>query len=493
MVSFAPNVKRFAVLLAAALVACESADDIASPVAGRGAHMDVAASYEAIDISTSLPGHNTITHAVNSSGVVLGIDRVNPPHYFTWSKSTGLTFPQTESGQPFSADAINDRGDILGEAPLGGGLRMHWANGTWQEIAVPAPFDWVAGQAINAQGHITGVYAEQGSGNLVTFMWSAEGGYTQIRSACDVVPFGISDADEVVGYVRETCGGPQNVFSWTPNGGFRNLGTFGGTSAFGAAVNIHGVIAATVTYADGHTDGILVSPSLAVTTLPNPLGGTRVTVTDINDRGEAVGTVRPPVTGATQPTYWDPSQNPTILSTPLSSGTVARISSNGIITGQVRGTDSKTHAQVWMPAVLLDVTPPVVAYSGNAGTYTVDQAVNITCSATDAGSGIASSTCADIVGPASSFSAGENAFSATAVDLAGNTATGTVSFTVVVEAAGMSSLVTQWVASEGVANSLVSKLSKGNYGAFRNEVAAQSGKKIPADKAAILLRLAAGL
>ena len=62
-----------------------------------------------------------------------------------------------------------------------------------------------------------------------------------------------------------------------------------------------------------------------------------------------------------------------------------------------------------------------------------------------------------------------------------------------VEATGLSSLVTQWVASEGVANSLVSKLSKGNYGAFRNEVVAQSGKKIPADKATILLRLTTGL
>lgn len=493
MVSFAPNAKRFAVLLTAVLVACESADDIASPVAGRGAHMDVTASYEAIDISTSLPGHNTAVHAVNASGVVLGMDRTNPPKYFTWSQSAGLTFPLTDAGDPFYPDGINDRGDVFGEVPLGGGLRMHWADDTWQEIPVPASFDWVAGQAINEHGHIAGVYAEPGGDNLVTFMWTKDGGYTQIHRACDVVPFGISGADQVVGYVRETCDSPQEVFSWTPAGGFRNLGTFGGASAFGSAVNVHGVIAATVTYADGHTDGVLISPSLAVTTLPNPLGGTRVTVTDINDRGEAVGTVRPPVTGATQPTYWDPSQHPTILSTPLSSGTVARISSTGIIAGQVRGTDGKTHAQVWMPAVLLDVTPPVVAYTGNAGTYTVDQAVNITCTAIDAGSGIASSTCADVVGPASSFAVGENTFTATAVDFAGNTATGTVSFTVVVEAGGVSSLVTQWVASDGVANSLVSKLSKGNYAAFRNEVAAQSGKKIPADKATILLRLAAGL
>jgi hypothetical protein len=49
------------------------------------------------------------------------------------------------------------------------------------------------------------------------------------------------------------------------------------------------------------------------------------------------------------------------------------------------------------------------------------------------------------------------------------------------------------VSNGGVANSLVVKLSHGSYEAFRHEVAAQSGKKIPADKAAALLRLAAGL
>ena len=485
--------KHLAVLLAAGLVACESAD-VVSPPAGRSPLLDVAASYQAIEIGMSLPGHNSTTHGVNSSGVVLGIDRVNPPHYFTWTKSAGLTFPQTESGEPFSADAINDRGDIVGEAPLGGGLRMHWADGSWQEIPLPEPFEWVAGQAMNASGHVAGVYAEPNGGDFVTFTWSAEGGYKPIHRACQVVPFGMSDADEVVGYVRETCSDPQSVFSWSPTGGYRNLGTFGGISAVGAGVNVHGVIAATVTYADGHSDGILISSSsLAVTTLVNPLGGDRVSLAGINNRGEAVGAARPAGTGATQPVHWDASGVATVLETPLSSGTATAISSNGIVAGQVRGTDGRTHAQVWMPSILLDETPPVVAYTGSAGTYTVDQTVNITCTATDAGSGIASSTCADIVGPASAFAVGENTFTATAVDAAGNSAAATITFTVVADAAGLSNLVTEWVSNQGLANSLVSKLSRGSYGAFRNEVAAQSGKKIPADRAAVLLRLAAGL
>ena len=45
----------------------------------------------------------------------------------------------------------------------------------------------------------------------------------------------------------------------------------------------------------------------------------------------------------------------------------------------------------------IDKTPPVVTYTGNLGTYTVDQTVDITCTATDNLSGVESTTCADII------------------------------------------------------------------------------------------------
>ena len=72
------------------------------------------------------------------------------------------------------------------------------------------------------------------------------------------------------------------------------------------------------------------------------------------------------------------------------------------------------------PPVNIDLTPPSISYTGNAGSYTIDQTVNITCSATDALSGIASSTCANISGSAASFALGTNNFSATATRHAAN-------------------------------------------------------------------------
>ena len=92
----------------------------------------------------------------------------------------------------------------------------------------------------------------------------------------------------------------------------------------------------------------------------------------------------------------------------------------------------------------IDRTVPIVSYAGNAVTYTLGQAVSITCTAADALSGIASSTCANTSGPAWSFGAGAHTLSATATDRAGNTGSGSTTFTVAVTAEGLCALTTSF-------------------------------------------------
>ena len=77
-----------------------------------------------------------------------------------------------------------------------------------------------------------------------------------------------------------------------------------------------------------------------------------------------------------------------------------------------------------------DATPPVITFAGNAGSYTVDQTVTITCSATDAMSGLASSSCPSPSGIAGSFGLGTHTLAATATDHAGLTASASATFTV---------------------------------------------------------------
>jgi hypothetical protein len=157
--------------------------------------------------------------------------------------------------------------------------------------------------------------------------------------------------------------------------------------------------------------------------------------------------------------------------------------------------------------VKVDKTASVVTYSGNAGTYSVDQSVSISCSASDALSGVASDTCADVSGPAWSFGLGVHTTSATATDNAGNTGSGSAFFTVTVDATSLCALVQEFSTRSGIANSLCvklqaaaaaaargqSKTSANDRGAFDNEVRAQWGKALTADQAALLVELAAAL
>jgi hypothetical protein len=140
-----------------------------------------------------------------------------------------------------------------------------------------------------------------------------------------------------------------------------------------------------------------------------------------------------------------------------------------------------------------DATRPAIGYSGNVGTYTVDQTVGITCSAGDAMSGLASSTCATVGGAAYSFNLGANTFSATATDRAGNMNSASTTFTVMVTPASLCTLVERFSTSAGVANSMCTKIGQQSWNALQNELSAQSGKKISAANAGIIARLAEAL
>lgn len=141
-----------------------------------------------------------------------------------------------------------------------------------------------------------------------------------------------------------------------------------------------------------------------------------------------------------------------------------------------------------------DATAPSVVFGGNAGTYGVDDTVTITCTASDAMSGLATpANCGGVNAPAWSLGAGPHTITRTAADNAGNTSTMSTTYTVVTDAAGICALIRQWSDNAGVANSLCVKLSHGTMTAFGNELAAQRGKHIPADKADIIRGLAAGL
>lgn len=164
-------------------------------------------------------------------------------------------------------------------------------------------------------------------------------------------------------------------------------------------------------------------------------------------------------------------------------------------------------ASTTFDGIRVDRTTPTVTWSGNAGTYTVDQQVTIGCTSADALSGVASSTCSEINEPAYSFGLGSHSYAASATDNAGNAGSATASFTVVVGYDSLCTLTTQLSTNKGVASGLCAKLSaaaaaaargqartaQNNLAAYTNQVNAQSGKAFTAAQAALLTGMVATL
>ncbi|WP_171641976.1 OmpL47-type beta-barrel domain-containing protein [Paenibacillus phytorum] len=140
----------------------------------------------------------------------------------------------------------------------------------------------------------------------------------------------------------------------------------------------------------------------------------------------------------------------------------------------------------------IDQTPPTVQISGG-GTYTVDQTVTVTCSATDTVSGVVYSSCTAplLSNPAYLLNVGDNIVSAYATDAAGNSGTAATTITVKVTVDSMIRLIEAWITgngSQGIVNSIETKLRHGQFDAFINEVHAQKGKKISEEAANYLLK-----
>jgi hypothetical protein len=95
-------------------------------------------------------------------------------------------------------------------------------------------------------------------------------------------------------------------------------------------------------------------------------------------------------------------------------------------------------------ALKIDGTGPSVVWDAHPASYTLDQLVTIGCSASDAGSDIASHTCGAnglVAVPASTLGVGPHTLSASATDNAGNVGSAQTSFTVIASTSGVCALL----------------------------------------------------
>ena len=157
--------------------------------------------------------------------------------------------------------------------------------------------------------------------------------------------------------------------------------------------------------------------------------------------------------------------------------------------------------------ISIDKTAPTITFTG-ATTYTIDENVSITCVISDALSGLApGSACESASGPAYLLGVGTHTLHASGIDLAGNPASATFTYTIGSTEETLCALTENLVTKKGIEKSLCAKLeaaaasrARGNMNAwanqlnaYRHEVEAQRGKAISDADATLLIELADGL
>lgn len=472
-----------------------------APIAGVG--------YTLTDLGT-LTSYCGGPSAINDSGQVAGgLLFPNPNHAFLYSAGT-MTDINPIPGGFSTAAGINGLGQVVGmfaASTADTPSPYLYSAGTFTDLTpvLGGGAGFVSG--INDAGQITGSnqfarafrYDSSGLLDLGTL-----GGSTASGTA-------INQKGWVVGSSEVAPAGSNVNHAFLFDGTMHDLGTLGGDFSVAQAINGSGLVVGQARTASGADHAFLYDGTmLDLIPAGSPFDAFFSFADGINDAGQVVGNYLN-ASGQSRPFIWSAATGIMDLNivVPAASGLtlvgVAGINNHGQIIAS--GDFGVTEHPFLLTPVLGDTTPPVITYSGNAGTYTVDQQVNITCTVSDPDSAVASTTCHDIVGPAYSFNLGVNSFSATATDPAGNVGSATVTFMVIVTYDSLCNLTRQFIANDGVAGSLCAMLaaaraaaSRGNLnaksgmlGAYSNETSAQSGISLTPAQVAILTRLANAL
>ena len=472
-------------------------------------------------------GQYTILIDINDNGLAVGWGYTadgQEERAISWQNGV-FTDLGTLGGHFSRAYQVNNAGVIVGESQDADGnyLAVVWENGVIRALPRLAPYNPYgssSARSINEHGDIVGTGFDDFTGPSAA-LWPVEGGAVNLGklTGTDIGwANGINRTGTVMGQSISylAAGGfSRRATIWTggtpseitlPNGAEPNGADIATGQMFNDRGDFLAEIPGDIQYYYGHA---MVFRSGAFETLPQVPGPIQQfsRAYGLNEAGDVVGISFGSFNSSS--VLWSHDGTVTDLGV-ARSGPAADahgINNRGLIVGlaQVQWTPGGFYtsgAVLWRVSAP-DVTPPTIAYSTHPADYTVDMHVSITCTASDAESGLASNTCAPIEGDAYVFGLGSDTYSATATDNAGNTASASTTFTVSVTFASLTNLTRRFVTNKGVADDLASDLAEAQQARangktkqadaklkdYRATLQAQTGKSITAERAAILIGL----
>jgi len=124
----------------------------------------------------SLSASDSYAMGINSAGVIAGTAYANgQPHGVIWNGLNWNGSGTTDLGAGMYATGINDPGVVVG----GNGHAFVLTNGVYQDLGVLAGGDWSSAYGINNSGTVVG-YSSLASGNFGAFSWTPQSGMVQL-------------------------------------------------------------------------------------------------------------------------------------------------------------------------------------------------------------------------------------------------------------------------------------------------------------------------
>lgn len=414
-------------------------------------------------------------YSVNATGQVVGTDG-SCGFYYTAGFVQPLNNLLGECGSSASifsvATAINDSGKIVGYSSAKGGAThaVFYSSGTsGGKIKDLGTLGGTTSYAygLNNGGEATG-YSTLSNGASHAFI-TVSGGLQDLGTlgGDSSVGYAINASGLVTGSSQTAGDAATHAFLYS-NGAMHDLGSLGGTSSVGLAINNSGEVVGTSTTSSGAQRAFLVSGgkmynlnNLIPISDPNQQYVTLTSATGISTSGlivangsdsrnptvnevfllsvtDTLPTVTYKVTGTESANLWYTS--PTTLSWVVKG--VPAPTESGCYAGSVPDTTDTTYPCTATNSVgsftnqvtiRKDSVPPAITITtpANGAVYKLNQALKAAYTCTDATSGVA--TCMGPVASGATISttvSGPQTFTVTSTDVAGNSATATVSYTV---------------------------------------------------------------